>query len=97
MLSESIVALILAASTQLVAAQNPEQSVNGQTGGSLGVNPTVANADITVRGTDWLWAAFAIMLASGVGVLAWGLSRPGESIRASGHFIHAGAYRSLCD
>lgn len=76
MLSESIVALILAASTQLVAAQNPQEPVNGETGGSLSVNPTVANADITVRGTDWLWAAFAIMLASGIGVLAWGLSRP---------------------
>lgn len=52
-------------------------SVNGETGGSLSYNPTVANADLTVRGSDWLWAAFAIMIASGIGVLAWALTLPG--------------------
>jgi len=50
--------------------------VNGETGGSLSSNPTVAFADLTVRGSSWLWAAFAIMLASGIGVLAWALTRP---------------------
>ena len=52
--------------------------VNGETGGSLSYNPTIAFADLTKRGSDWLWAAFAVMLASGVGVLAWALTLPGE-------------------
>lgn len=61
----SAMLLALAASTVSVMAQ-----------GSIGVNPTVAQADLTVQGTDWLWAAFAIMLASAIGVFAWSFMVP---------------------
>ena len=43
---------------------------------SLSVNPTVADADLTTHGSDWLWAAFAVMLASAVGVFAWSFVVP---------------------
>jgi hypothetical protein len=33
-------------------------------GGSIGVNPTVADIDINQAATDFLWAVFAIMLFS---------------------------------
>lgn len=64
----STILLAVAASTVSVMAQ-----------GSIGVNPTVAQADITVEGTDWLWAAFAIMLASAIGVFAWSFMVPRTS------------------
>lgn len=37
-----------------------------------------ADAHITVRGSDWLWAVTAIMMATAIGVVAWGMTRPGE-------------------
>jgi hypothetical protein len=39
-------------------------SFDARDAGSIGVNPTVANIDITTATTDWLWAVFAIMLVS---------------------------------
>ncbi|GAA6006969.1 opsin family protein [Rhodotorula paludigena] len=42
----------------------------------LNVNPLVANIDITTAASDWLWAVFAVMLVSAIGLLAWGHSRP---------------------
>merc|ERR1712093_580237 len=39
-------------------------------------NPTVADADITVQGSDFLWAIFAVMLATAIGVTAWMLMTP---------------------
>lgn len=45
---------------------------------SLSVNPVVADADLTTHGSDWLWAAFAVMLASAVGVFAWSFMVPSE-------------------
>ena len=59
--------LAVAASIVSVAAQ-----------GSIGSNPVVADADITVQGTDFLWAAFAVMLASAIGVFAWSFMVPRE-------------------
>lgn len=43
---------------------------------ALNVNPPVADADITVRGSDFLWAIFAAMLASALGVTVWALMTP---------------------
>lgn len=40
----------------------------------LTINPPVADADLTSRGSSFLWAIFAIMFASGLGVIAWTLS-----------------------
>lgn len=37
-----------------------------------------ADSHITVRGSDWLWACFAVLLASAVGVTAWGMMRPSK-------------------
>ncbi|KAL7006993.1 hypothetical protein EMMF5_003577 [Cystobasidiomycetes sp. EMM_F5] len=51
--------------SQVIAANN-----------ALVVNPVVADADLTVRGSDWLWAVFAVMLASALGVLAWSFLIP---------------------
>lgn len=45
---------------------------------ALDVNPPNADAHITVRGSDWLWAVFAVMLASAIAVTAWGMTRPGK-------------------
>ena len=36
--------------------------------GSLASNPTVAPIDLTVQGSDWLWAVFAVMFSTGLGV-----------------------------
>lgn len=36
----------------------------------------MANIDITQHGTDWLWAVFAIMIVSAVGLLVMGGLRP---------------------
>ncbi|KAK9893679.1 family A G protein-coupled receptor-like protein [Cystobasidium minutum MCA 4210] len=42
----------------------------------LEVNPPYADAHITTRGSDFLWAIFAVMLATAIGVTAWGMTRP---------------------
>jgi len=39
-------------------------------------NPRVADADITIEGSDFLWAIFAVMLASAIGVTTWTLMTP---------------------
>ena len=44
--------------------------------GSLAHNPTVAPIDLTVQGSDFLWAVFAVMLATGLGVTAWSYTLP---------------------
>jgi len=44
--------------------------------GSLASNPTVAPIDLTVQGSDWLWAVFAVMFSTGLGVTAWSYMRP---------------------
>jgi hypothetical protein len=33
-------------------------------------NPRVALIDLTIQGSDWLWAVFAVMLASACGMSA---------------------------
>lgn len=38
---------------------------------ALNVNPPVANADLTTHGSDFLFAIFAVMLASALGVTVW--------------------------
>jgi bacteriorhodopsin len=43
---------------------------------SIGVNPTVANIDINNAATNWLWAVFAIMLASTLAFLFRSWRRP---------------------
>jgi len=35
-----------------------------------------ATQDLTVRGSDWLWAVFAVMLASAIGVTIWSQMLP---------------------
>ncbi|BGP13102.1 hypothetical protein JCM10213_000895 [Rhodosporidiobolus nylandii] len=45
-------------------------------GGSIELNPLTSNIDITQRATDWLWAVFACMLVSAIGLFAWGRTRP---------------------
>jgi bacteriorhodopsin len=35
-----------------------------------------ATEDLTEHGSDWLWAAFAIMLVSDLIVLAWSMTLP---------------------
>lgn len=47
--------------------------------GAIQSNPRVAEIDLTVAGSDFLWAIFATMLASGLGLTFWTLSlRPGQ-------------------
>lgn len=41
------------------------------TGGSLNKNPPNADRHITVGGTDWLWAVFAVMAVSTLGMIIW--------------------------
>lgn len=43
---------------------------------ALDVNPSNADAHITVQGSDFLWAIFAAMLASALGVTVWALFTP---------------------
>ncbi|PWN27657.1 family A G protein-coupled receptor-like protein, partial [Jaminaea rosea] len=38
---------------------------------SISSNPTVADIDITTNGTDWLWAVFAVMLFTTIGILVY--------------------------
>jgi bacteriorhodopsin len=45
---------------------------------ALELNPPNADASITVRGSDWLFAVTAFMGASAIGVTAWGMTRPGK-------------------
>jgi bacteriorhodopsin len=40
---------------------------------ALRVNPTVADIDITTHGSDWLWAVFSVMAATGLGTMIWSL------------------------
>jgi bacteriorhodopsin len=35
-----------------------------------------ATEDLTEHGSDWLWAAFAIMMVSDIIVFAWSLTLP---------------------
>ncbi|TCD60006.1 hypothetical protein EIP91_010924 [Steccherinum ochraceum] len=45
-------------------------------GGSLNKNPPNADRHITVGGTDWLWAVFAVMAVSTLGMIVWSTRRP---------------------
>lgn len=40
---------------------------------ALRVNPTVADIDITTHGSDFLWAVFSVMAATGLGTMIWSL------------------------
>lgn len=40
-------------------------------------NPRTANADLTDAGSDFLWAVFAVMFATGLGTSAWLITVPG--------------------
>lgn len=40
-------------------------------GSSLDQNPPNAQRHITAGGSDWLWAVFAIMALSDLGMIAW--------------------------
>ncbi|KAI0763681.1 hypothetical protein BC629DRAFT_1682186 [Irpex lacteus] len=43
---------------------------------SLDTNPPNADRHITAGGSDWLWAVFAIMALSTLGMIFWSFSRP---------------------
>ncbi|SCZ90620.1 BZ3500_MvSof-1268-A1-R1_Chr9g10899 [Microbotryum saponariae] len=43
---------------------------------ALALNPLTSNIDITTHASDFLWAIFSIMAASGIGLLALGSTRP---------------------
>jgi len=45
-------------------------------GGSLQNNPPNADRHITPGGSDWLWAVFAVMAVSDLGMLFWAFARP---------------------
>ncbi|KAH8107226.1 heat shock protein 30 [Cristinia sonorae] len=45
-------------------------------GGSLDTNPPNADRHITNHGSDWLWAVFAVMALSTLGMIAWSYTRP---------------------
>lgn len=60
-------ALLLASSSTLVMANNV-----------LNVNPVVADADLTTHGSDFLWAAFAVMLTTALGTTVWAMFLPRE-------------------
>ncbi|EST05565.1 Rhodopsin, archaeal/bacterial/fungal [Kalmanozyma brasiliensis GHG001] len=40
---------------------------------ALQSNPTVADIDITTHGSDFLWAVFSVMAATGLGTMVWSL------------------------
>jgi len=42
----------------------------------LNQNPLVANIDITTAASDWLWAVFAVMLVSAIGLFGLSFTRP---------------------
>ncbi|TCD60425.1 hypothetical protein EIP91_010077 [Steccherinum ochraceum] len=44
-------------------------------GGSLNKNPPNADRHITLGGTNWLWAVFAVMAVSTLGMIAWTFNR----------------------
>lgn len=52
---------------------------------ALSINPPVALIDLTTQGSDFLWAIFAAMLASGLGLTFWTLSLP--SGKRAFHFL----------
>jgi bacteriorhodopsin len=70
--------LLCACAVRSVAAANT----------ALDVNPSNADAHITVQGSDFLWAIFAAMLASALGVTVWALFTPrkSENLAFSLHF-----------
>ncbi|SCV70133.1 BQ2448_1527 [Microbotryum intermedium] len=43
---------------------------------ALALDPLTSNIDITTHASDFLWAIFSIMAASGIGLLALGSTRP---------------------
>jgi len=43
---------------------------------ALGSNPPNAPIDITTHGSDWLWAAFALMALADLGMIAWSFAKP---------------------
>ncbi|KIP09106.1 hypothetical protein PHLGIDRAFT_103345 [Phlebiopsis gigantea 11061_1 CR5-6] len=45
-------------------------------GSSLDQNPPNADRHLTAGGSDWLWAVFAIMLLSALGMIAYSFTRP---------------------
>jgi len=45
-------------------------------GNPVNVNPPNAQIHITNHGSDWLWAVFAVMLLSMLGMFAWSYTRP---------------------
>jgi bacteriorhodopsin len=51
---------------------------------ALTLNPPNADAHITVRGSDWLWAAFSVLLASAIGMTVLALFQPCENILPRG-------------
>ena len=44
--------------------------------GSIGINALTSNIDINTRGTDWLWAAFALFSVLDLGVVVWTFLAP---------------------
>lgn len=44
--------------------------------GAIAANPPSYDEDITVRGSDWLWAVFAIMVATGLGTTVLAYAAP---------------------
>jgi len=43
---------------------------------ALDVNPSTADINISTNGSNWLWAVFAVMLVTDIGMMAWAWSLP---------------------
>lgn len=43
---------------------------------ALSSNPLSSNIDITTHASDFLWAVFAVMIASAIGLIVWGGMQP---------------------
>lgn len=49
--------------------------------GSLRLNPPTSGIDINTRGSDWLWAAFALFAVTNLGVIVWSfMTSPGKRL-----------------
>lgn len=47
----------------------------------LDMNPPSANAHLTVQGSDWLWAVFAVMASTALGITLWAHFTPRKSFQ----------------
>ncbi|BGP21990.1 hypothetical protein JCM10295v2_000867 [Rhodotorula toruloides] len=63
---------------------------------ALNLNPTRANIDITTHASDWLWAVFAVMALSALGILAFTHVRRPVGERAFGE-LAAGTFAMASD